>query len=171
MQLSRLLVLAAVACKPIVPPVPSDGPVADAPPVLVDAAPDTATDASVHPRFDATSQKVTWTCMVSDAHCPWGPTLSNQALAWPLDAFPFAWRLGYQADAGVYLDAYRARGLSVTVTSGAAQIFAGQLDSPNRFPALSALGTGQTYTVAGDLADGTVISIESQGDEFTVHVQ
>lgn len=117
--------------------------------------------------MSGTSESVTWQCLSGEAGlCPWGDRLTNQAVAWPAEVFPFSWRLGYQASYAVYLDASQARGISVTIVSGRASILSGQLDQREPFAALAALEAGQTFRVVS-LADGVVLSIESQGDAFT----
>jgi hypothetical protein len=52
------------------------------------------------PPASGTSVKVTWTCTSSP--CPWGPTDSAQALAWPASMGALSSRHGYTTSAAVY---------------------------------------------------------------------
>src|SRR5215510_14129974 len=75
--------------------------------------------------IDIAGQSVltTWTC--TDDPCPWGDSVSNDALAWPLSAEPVAARLGYTVAPAPYLPADRANGLTISITSGSASVYAG----------------------------------------------
>lgn len=118
------------------------------------------------------SALVTWTCLsAEDGLCPWGDRTANQAVAWPSAAFPFAWRLGYQASQPVYLDAFWARGCEITITDGHASVLSGMLDQRTQFSALAALEAGQVYRVPDDQPDGTVVSLEGTGDAFSFSVR
>jgi len=116
-----------------------------------------------------TSQLVTWTCFDGGDRCPWGDTLRNQAAVWPIETFPTAARLGYVADQAVYLDASKASGLTLTISTGSAVVYSGDPAQHERFPALAALDSGQSFRI-GTLPAGTVMSVESSGDAFVWEV-
>jgi hypothetical protein len=106
------------------------------------------------------SRIVTWSCTASP--CPWGDTLSNPAIAWPESAAPVATRLGYTASPAPYLPAESANGVTLSITSGAASLFAGQpSDASHRW--IAAVAAGESYQVAG-LAPGEVLSVQSDTD-------
>ncbi|HMN30142.1 MAG TPA: hypothetical protein PKE45_18465, partial [Caldilineaceae bacterium] len=69
------------------------------------------------------SQLVNWSCTGSP--CPWGTTLSGQALVWPAEWGPVNNRLGYTTSAGIYLPASAASGMTIAITSGSATVYAG----------------------------------------------
>ncbi|HMN30613.1 MAG TPA: hypothetical protein PKE45_20850, partial [Caldilineaceae bacterium] len=110
----------------------------------------------------STSQLVTWTCTGSP--CDWGPTLSGQALVWPPSLGPQTNRLGYTTSAGIYLPDTTATGVTITILSGSATVYAGLPNDPSH-RVLATLGTGQSYQVTG-LATGEVVSVQD-GNSFT----
>ena len=99
----------------------------------------------------------TWTCVGSP--CPWGPTDSGHALAWPASMGPVSQRLGYTAAPAPYLPAAAAAGLTITVTSGSATVYAGAPQAASHSP-VTTISAGQSYTVSG-LATDAVISVQS----------
>lgn len=101
------------------------------------------------------SELVTLECATSP--CPWGPSVSAQAVVWADDLAPTSSRLGYQADKPAYLPRERAEGLTITVTGGRANVYAGLPDEPTD-RRLAGLRAGQTYTVEG-LQAGEVVSV------------
>lgn len=103
------------------------------------------------------SEPVTGLCTSSP--CPWGSSISSQAVVWPEDLGPVAQRLGYTLSHGVYLPAENANGLMLRVETGTATAFAG-LPSSNSHRVLRTLGAGQSYEVTG-LVQGEVLSVYS----------
>lgn len=118
------------------------------------------------------SSDVTWECIVDQGMpCPWGPSLHNQAVVWPIvgNVAPANNRLGYITSSYVYLLSAVAH-VRVTIASGSAAIYVGRPDQLTRFPALAALSAGQSYDVTS-LDDGMVLSVESTGDAFRYEVE
>ena len=67
-----------------------------------DAPADAPVDAAVAPDGPATaSQAITWTC--TGRQCPFGDTMSRQALVWQVERGAITTRLGYTASETVYL--------------------------------------------------------------------
>jgi len=109
------------------------------------------------PPVSIASQAVTWTCTGSP--CPWGSSLSGNALVWPADAGAGAARLGYTASAAVYLPAARANAAELSIDAGAASVYAGRPgDESHRL--IANLATGESLHVTG-LAAGEVLSVQS----------
>lgn len=103
------------------------------------------------------SQTATWTCTSSP--CPWGDSLTGEALVWSADAGAIATRLGYTVSPPIYLPATRANGAHIAVDTGSASAFAGHPgDDAHRY--LTTLTAGQSYDVDG-LAAGEVLSVQS----------
>lgn len=118
------------------------------------------------------SSDVTWECIVDRGMpCPWGATLHNQAVVWPIVGLvaPANNRLGYITSSYVYLLSAVAH-VRVTITSGSAILYAGNPDQLTKFPALAALSAGQSYDVTSINA-GMVLSVESTGDAFGYEVE
>ena len=111
------------------------------------------------------AELVTWTCV--SGPCQWGASPSGYALAWPAEWAPATEHAGYTASAAVYLPAENAVGLTITLTSGSATIFAGDPGEPVH-RVLAVLGAGETYTVDG-IEAGEVLSVETAtaGAPFT----
>ena len=105
----------------------------------------------------ASSQFVTWTC--TGAPCNLGSSLDGHALVWPEALSPIRNRLGYTASAGVYLPADAASGMSITIVSGTASVYAGFANAASHRQ-LATLNAGQTYQVAG-LVAGEVVSVQN----------
>jgi hypothetical protein len=167
----------------VTPPAPGDPPDAGMPPdatVPPDAGtppdstvpPDAGTppDSTVPPDAatpsdpGTASQTVTWTC--TDSPCPWGDSLSGQALVWPAAAQAIDTRLGYTVSAGVYLPAGSANGADISIETGDASAYAG-LPGADSHRLLATVTAGQTFRVAG-LASGEVLSVQADA-EFTYH--
>jgi hypothetical protein len=103
------------------------------------------------------SQTATWTC--TSTPCPWGNTLSGEALVWPDDAGAIATRLGYTVSPPIYLPATRANGAQIEIDAGSASVFAGSPgDDSHRL--LTTITAGQSYDVEG-LTTGEVLSVQS----------
>ena len=111
------------------------------------------------------SQLVTWTC--ATAPCPWGDELSNPAIAWPVEAQPVTTRLGYAVSPSPYLPAASANGLTVTIDSGSARVYAGEPQESSH-TRLALLSAGDSFDVS-DLDPDEVLSV--QGDTaFDYHI-
>ncbi len=115
----------------------------------------------IDPGGDAepTSEWVTWTC--TDGACPWGPSLSGDAIVWPAEDAPLATRLGYTVSEGIYLPAATANGMTVSITSGAATLYVGSPGAASH-RVLATLFSGDSYQVSGVEA-GEVLSVQSSG--------
>jgi hypothetical protein len=111
------------------------------------------------------SQMATWTC--TGDPCPWGDELGNPALAWPAQAQPVGTRLGYTVSPAVYLPASSANGLTVTIDSGSARVYAGEPQESSHHR-LAFLDEGDSFDVSG-LGPDEVLSVQSD-DPFTYHV-
>ena len=110
-----------------------------------------------------TSQLVTLTC--TGAPCNWGSVLSGQAIAWPAEMGPVTNRLGYTASSGIYLPANAASGMTISIVSGTATVYAG-LPNDASHRTLATLTSGQSYLVTG-LAAGEVVSAQNGQTAFT----
>jgi hypothetical protein len=111
------------------------------------------------------SELTTWDC-VGDP-CPWGQLTSNHALAWPASVAPIAARLGYAVSPAAYLPAELANGMTLSIESGSAGVFAGEPDAEGH-TFLTTISPGQSYFVSGLLA-GEVLSVQSD-DSFEYRV-
>lgn len=128
-------------------------------------SPDAPTpDAGATPDDPASaSQTAVWTC--TGDRCPWGESLSGQALVWEA-AEAIGTRLGYTVSPRVYLPATRANGATIGIESGTAEAYAGAPgDDAHRL--LAALGSEQSFQVTG-LASDEVLSVQSD-TPFTYH--
>lgn len=105
----------------------------------------------------AQSQWVTATCTGNP--CPWGPSLSGYAIAWPDNGQPTNTRLGYTFSHGVYLPADRANGATVWVESGTVTLFAA-LPNATTHRTVATIPAGGSFEVSG-LAPGEVLSAQS----------
>lgn len=114
----------------------------------------------------AFSSAVTWSC--TSQPCPWGGSVSGQAIAWTTgDAT--ASRLGYTTSEAIYLPAASANGLIISVDSGSATAYAG-LPNADFHRSLGAILPGQPFQVTG-LATGEVLSVQdSQAFSFQLTV-
>jgi hypothetical protein len=110
------------------------------------------------------SSAVSWTCTGSP--CPWGSSLTGQALVWPISG-ALTSRLGYTTSAGVYLPANVANGATVQIVSGTASVYAG-LPAASSHRLVSTLDAGQSAQITG-LVDDEVVSVQSDGG-FTFSV-
>jgi hypothetical protein len=86
---------------------------------------------------------------------------------WPTHWSPATAHAGYTASAAVYLPAAQTAGLSITITSGIATVFAGHPDDADH-RVLAILEAGETYTV-GTMGMDEVLSVETAvpGTPFT----
>lgn len=105
------------------------------------------------------SQLVTFTCTGSP--CPWGSSFNGHAVVWPASLVPTANRLGYSGSASIYLAAAHANGATITLTSGAATVYAGKPGGTSMHRVLRALSPGQPYEVAW-IAPGEVVSVQGE---------
>lgn len=121
------------------PPAPEEPPVPEEPPA------------------SATAPFVTWNC--TSAPCPWGPTDSGYALAWPTGAPAISTRLGYTTSIPTYLSTPVANGTVIEITSGEASVYAG-LPQGSSHRRLATVYAGDSYLVEG-LAAGEVISVQA----------
>jgi hypothetical protein len=110
------------------------------------------------PPSDNQSHVVTWTC--TGDPCPWGGSLSGQALIWPAAANPTNARLGYTVSGGIYLSSVLANGTDITLTSGSASLYAGIPGASSHRPLGSIAAGGGAFTVTG-VAPGEVLSVQS----------
>jgi hypothetical protein len=118
------------------------------------------------PGGNNSSLMVTWTCTGSE--CPWGTTLTGQALPWPASSMPTDARLGYTASHAVYLSAAAANGTTVSITRGVATLYAGlPADASHRV--LATVPVGGSYTVSG-LAPAEVLSVQSDYTDFDFEI-
>lgn len=104
------------------------------------------------------SKLVTWTCV--GAACPWGASVTGQALVWPDAARAVTTRLGYTVSGAMYLPAAAANGATISSETGALRIYAG-LPGDDIHRLLATVTAGKTFRVAG-LAGREVLSV--QGD-------
>jgi hypothetical protein len=104
----------------------------------------------------------TWTCTTSP--CPWGPMVGAHALVWPAAMEPLNGRLGYSVSTAVYLSEGHAEGMTISLVSGSASVYAG-LPGATSHRLLGNVSPGQPYQVPY-LATGEVISVQAQ-DSFT----
>ncbi len=105
---------------------------------------------------------VTWNCTGSP--CPWGTTTANPAMVWPASVSPVSARLGYTATHAVYAPAAAVTGMTVTITSGSASIYAGAPDASTH-RVVSNIATGQSFTITNVTA-GEYVSVQS-GNPFS----
>ena len=94
------------------------------------------------PEVGLPSAEVSWTCTGSS--CPWGSQLTGRALPWPATLSPQSERLGYTTSQPVYLPAAAASGMTLTLLSGSASVYAGAPDAPSHRH-LAALSPGGSY--------------------------
>jgi hypothetical protein len=127
--------------------------------------PSTATVRGDLDEVTGSSEMVTWTC--TDSPCPWGISLANPAIAWPVVDEPVGTRLGYTASPAPYLPADQATGAIISIDAGTASVYAGE-PSADSHRWITTLSTGQSYQVAG-LAAGEVLSVQADSD-FDYHV-
>jgi hypothetical protein len=113
---------------------------------------------------ESASQALTWTC--TGTPCPWSPTVSGNAVAWPSNLEPLSTRLGYTTSVPMYLPATAANGLTITVTSGSAALFAGAPNAASH-RTLGTTAAGQTFTV-NDLSADEVLSVQNDSTPFSV---
>jgi hypothetical protein len=90
--------------------------------------------------------------------------LSSHALAWPATLGPVANRLGYTTSAGVYLPANAASGVTISITAGTANVYAGAPNAGSH-RLLVGLAAGQSYQVTG-LATDEVVSVQNDLADF-----
>lgn len=105
------------------------------------------------------SQVVSWNCTGSP--CPWGTTLSGQALVWPEADGAGTSRFGYTVSRGIYLPASKASGLVVSIESGSASFYAGRPDALSHRVLATVTGPA-VYQVVGLAAD-EVLSVQASG--------
>lgn len=109
--------------------------------------------------YTGSSQTATWTCTGSP--CPWGDVLSGGALVWPAAMQATGVRLGYSVTPAIYLPAAGANGVTLTITSGSAALYAGGPSaSSHRF--VQSMGAGDSWQISG-IGAGEVLSVQSDG--------
>ena len=119
----------------------------------------------VPPEGSTLSQSVDWTC--TSVPCPWGDSLSGDALVWPAGAGATDLRLGYTVSAGIYLPAARANGADISIDVGEASAKAGHPGGAS-FRLLATIGAGETFHVS-DLGPEEVLSVQGSSP-FAYHV-
>ena len=87
----------------------------------------TAPTTTTAPAGGLLSAPVVWTCTGSP--CTWGSSLHGNAVVWPANLSPLRNRLGYTVSGAIYLPAASANGLTVTVVTGHAFVYAGSPDA------------------------------------------
>jgi len=102
-----------------------------------------------------TSQWVIWNCTSSP--CDWGQSVGGEALVWPASEPGSTARFGYTTSKPVYLASSRANGLKITVTDGAATLYAGTANGSAR--QLSTVYAGSSYVVT-NLAANELLSVQ-----------
>lgn len=105
----------------------------------------------------ASSQLVSWSCTGSP--CPWGSSVTGEALVWPAEAGALNARLGYSVSAGIYLPAAGANGTIVALESGSATVYAGLPDGTSH-RVIGWVEPGQPLEISG-VAAGEVVSVQS----------
>lgn len=110
------------------------------------------------------SSDTVWSC--TGAPCPWGPSLHNQAIAWPVGVSAGNVRLGYTANAAVYLPLEQAAHLEIAITRGTAQVHIGHPGDLTPWPAIGALTSGAMPWPVPAFGPGYALSVESTGDQF-----
>jgi hypothetical protein len=152
---------ATLGTPPITPPPPTTPPPNEPPPTTTPPPttppPTTPPPTTPPPASGVASTLVTWSCTASP--CPWGSSTTGQSAVWPATAYPSTTRHGYTTSAAIYLPAVNANTMTVTITTGAATIYAGTPTAPSH-RALAALQTGQTYQITG-IATDEVISVQA----------
>jgi hypothetical protein len=103
------------------------------------------------------SEVVTWSC--TGYPCPWGDSLTADAIVWPTAAQPFNTRHGYTTSKGVYLPAAEANGTQIWIDAGTATVYAGTPGAASH-RVLATLTAGNSYTVAGAVT-GEGVSVQS----------
>jgi hypothetical protein len=88
---------------------------------------------------------------------------TGQAVVWPAALGPVSNRLGYTTSAGAYLPGEVATGMTISIVSGSAIVYAGTPNAASH-RVLAGINAGQSYVVTG-LAAGEVISVQG-GNSF-----
>ena len=113
-----------------------------------------------------TSREVAWNC--TGEPCPWGESSTGQALAWPEALEARQSRLGYTTSEAIYLPAFRANKVKLTLTAGSANLYVGSADDASH-RVLAVLKRGEAYDVS-DLDSDQVLSVQSNG-QFSVSLE
>jgi len=124
---------------------------------LADAGPIDPPPVDPIPEISGASTNTVWSC--AGPNCPWGTSVSGQAIDWPAAVAPSNVRYDYVTSANVYVSDDYANGMAIRVDSGAALIFRGTPQGTDDVVAY--LGAGDVYVV-DDFLDGEVLSVESQ---------
>ena len=112
---------------------------------------------------NVSSRSVTWSC--TGEPCPWGDTTEGQALVWPEALAATQTRMGYTTSEPIYLPAERAKGLTLTLTQGSANLYVGTVnDAWHRV--IAVLKRGEPHTLS-ELAKDEVLSIQGSA-QFAV---
>jgi len=103
-----------------------------------------------------TSENVSWDCTGSG--CPWGSTLSGEALVWPAEVQALDTRLGYTTSKPIYAPAEQANGAIIWIDSGYATLYAGTPGASSHRQ-IGSVAAGESIYVS-DLAAGEVLSVQ-----------
>ena len=103
------------------------------------------------------SRTVTFTCLGDP--CPWGDSVSTQAVVWPASEGTVNTQLGYLVSAGMFLPGERANGTDISIETGEATVYWG---FPDEEPLhwLATLQVGDAFHVDGIPSD-SVLSVQS----------
>jgi hypothetical protein len=113
--------------------------------------------ASAHAQDQTLSASaVTWTC--TGDPCPWGNTSTGHALVWPGELPATRDRLGYTTSEAIYLPAERARGATLTLRQGVANVYAGD-PAEMAHRVIGVLRRGETFRIDA-LGSGEVVSVQ-----------
>jgi hypothetical protein len=132
---------------------------------LPPSPPTTTTPPTTVPAGTTTTPLVTLNCTGSP--CPWGTTTAGYGVVWPASMSATTQRLGYTANAAVYLPAASSEGVTVTIVSGSATVYAG-LPSATSHRLLATLPSGGTYTITGLTADEVASVQGSSSFRYTI---
>jgi hypothetical protein len=103
------------------------------------------------------SQAVTFLCLGDP--CPWGDSVSTEALVWPASEGTVNTQLGYLVSAGIYLPGVRANGTDISIDTGKADVYWGFPDE-EFLHWLGTLEAGDTFHVDG-IPDDSVLSVQA----------
>ena len=111
------------------------------------------------------SRSVTWSC--TGQPCPWGNSSTGEALVWPAEWQARQSRMGYTTSEAVYLPAARAKTVTLTLTQGSANVYAGTADDAAH-RVIAVLKRDEPFT-ASELDGDQVLSVQgSAGFEVTL---
>jgi hypothetical protein len=111
------------------------------------------------------SQTVAFTCLGDP--CPWGDSVSTEALVWPAAEGTVNTQLGYLVSAGIYLPGARANGTDISIETGEATVYWGFPDE-EALRVLATLEAGDAFHVDG-IPDDSVLSVQADAP-FTYRI-